>query len=68
MELFRQEYWNGYLFHFPGNLLDPGIEPGSSAFPADFLLSEPPEVEIGQETFSGPLVVMTKDRPQRTFP
>ena len=25
----RQEYWSGLLFPSPGDLLDPGIEPGS---------------------------------------
>ena len=27
----RQEYWSGLPFPFPGNLPDPGIEPGSPA-------------------------------------
>ena len=30
----RQEYWNGLPFPFPGDLPDPGIEPGSPAFQA----------------------------------
>ena len=38
----RQEYWNGLLFPSPGDLPDPGIEPGSPALQADSLLSEPP--------------------------
>ena len=43
MEFSRQEYWSGWPFPSPGNLPDPGIEPGSSALQADFfLLSEPP--------------------------
>ena len=25
----RQEYWSGLTFPFPGDLPDPGIEPGS---------------------------------------
>ena len=29
--IFQQEYWSGLPFPFPGNLLDPGIEPESSA-------------------------------------
>ena len=29
-------------FPSPGDLSDPGIEPGSPALPADYLLSEPP--------------------------
>ena len=38
----RQEYWNGLLFPFPGDLPDPGIEPWSPALQADALTSEPP--------------------------
>ena len=37
----RQEYWSGLPFPSPGNLLDPGIEPGSPALQADSLPSEP---------------------------
>ena len=37
-----QEYWSGLPFPFPGDLSYPGIEPGSPAFQADSLLSEPP--------------------------
>ena len=29
MEIFRQEYWSGFPFPSPGDLPDPGIEPGS---------------------------------------
>ena len=42
MEFFRQEYWSGLPFPSPGDLPNPGIEPGSPAFQADSLLSEPP--------------------------
>ena len=42
MELSRQEYWNGLPFPSPGDLLDPGIKPGSPALQADDLPSEPP--------------------------
>ena len=38
----RKEYWSGLPFHSPGDLPDPGIEPGSPALQADSLLSEPP--------------------------
>ena len=37
----RQEYWSGLPFP-PGDLPDPGIEPGSPTFQADALTSEPP--------------------------
>ena len=36
----RQEYWRGLQFPSPGDLPDPGIEPGSPAFQADALTSE----------------------------
>ena len=29
IEFSRQEYWSGLPFHTPGDLPDPGIEPGS---------------------------------------
>ena len=32
----------GFPFFLPGDLLDPGIEPGSSALQADYLPSERP--------------------------
>ena len=38
----RQEYWSGLPFPSPGDLPDLGIEPGSPAFQADPLTSEPP--------------------------
>ena len=38
----RQEYWSGLPFPSPGDLPDPGIEPGSSALQVDSLPSEPP--------------------------
>ena len=34
MEFSRQEYWSGLPFPPPGDLLDPGIEPTSLAFPS----------------------------------
>ena len=38
----RQEYWSGLPFPSPGDLPNPGIKPGSPAFQADALTSEPP--------------------------
>ena len=35
MEFSRQEYWRGLLFPSPGDLPDPGNEPGSPALQAD---------------------------------
>ena len=37
-----KEYWSGLPFLFPGDLPDPGIEPGSATLQADSSLSEPP--------------------------
>ena len=37
----RQEYWSGLPFPSPGDLPNPGIEPGSPALQADSLPSEP---------------------------
>ena len=38
----RQEYWRGLPFPSPGDLPDPGIEPGPPSLEADALTSEPP--------------------------
>ena len=37
----RQEYWSGLPFPSPGDLPNPGIEPGSPTLQADTLPSEP---------------------------
>ena len=37
-----QEYWSGQPIPSPGDLPNPGFEPGSPALQADSLLSEPP--------------------------
>ena len=42
MEFSRQEYWSGLPFPSPGDLPNPGIEPGSPTLQADTLPSEPP--------------------------
>ena len=42
MRFSRQECWSGLPFPSPGDLPDPGNEPGSSAVQADALPSEPP--------------------------
>ena len=42
MEFSRQEYWSGLPFPSPGELPNPGIEPGSPTSQADALPSEPP--------------------------
>ena len=42
MEFSSQEYWSGFPFPSPGDLLDPGIEPRSPTLQAEALPSEPP--------------------------
>ena len=38
----KQEYWSGLPFPSPGDLPNPGIEPGSPASQSDSLPTEPP--------------------------
>ena len=38
----RQEYWSALPFPSPGDLPNPGIEPGSPALEADALTCKPP--------------------------
>ena len=42
----RQEYWSGLSFPSPGDLSDPGIEPGSPALQSDALPSELPRKQV----------------------
>ena len=49
VEFSRQEYWSGLPFPSPGDLPDPGIEPGSPALQTDSLLSEPPGKPIEED-------------------
>ena len=41
MEFSGPEYWNGYPFLPPGDLLNPGIQPRSPALQTDSLPAEP---------------------------
>ena len=41
MEFSRPEYWSGQPFSSPGELPNPGIEPGSPTLQADSLPAEP---------------------------
>ena len=43
MEFSRPKYWSGFLFPTPGDLPDPGIEPGSPALQSNSLPTESPE-------------------------
>ena len=46
----RQEYRSGLPFPSPGELPDPGIEPGSPPLQADSLLSEPPRKPLEEDS------------------
>ena len=46
IEFSRREYWNGWPFPSPGDLPDPGTEPGSPVSQACSLLSEPPSMKF----------------------
>ena len=48
MEFSSQECWSGLPFPSPGDLPDPGIEPGFPALQADSLPSEPPGKPINK--------------------
>ena len=53
MEFSRQEYWSELPFPSPGDLPHPGIGPGSPAYQAVSLSSEPPgKSNIGQDSVS----------------
>ena len=43
LQFSSQEYWSGLPFPSPGDLPDPGIEPGSPALQTDSLPPEPPK-------------------------
>ena len=63
MGFFRQEYWSGLPFPFPGDLPDPGIEPTSPVSPAlqvDSLPLVPPGKQVPQSQ------ALTKTRPPAT--
>ena len=52
MGISRQEYWSGLPCPSPGNLPNPGIEPGSPVLQPNSLPSEPPDVQT-EHQFSG---------------
>ena len=55
MEFSRQEYWSGLSIPSPGDLPNPGTEPGSTALQADALPSKPP----GKQAMEEKLVFLT---------
>ena len=46
MEFSGQEYWSGLPFPSPGDLPNPGVEPGSPTLQPDTLPPEPPGAQI----------------------
>ena len=46
LDKYWKKYWSGLPCPSPGDLPDPGIEPGSPALQADSLPSEPPAVRV----------------------
>ena len=48
----RQECWSGLPFPSPGDVPNPGIEPGSPPLQADSLPSEPQGSSVVGETYS----------------
>ena len=59
----RQEYWSGLPFPSPGDLPDPGIEPGSPALEADASPPEPP----GKPIFLVAMEIQTQRTDVRTW-
>ena len=53
MEFSRQKYWCGVPFPSPGDLPDPGIEPGFPALQADSVPPEPPGKPTGKSNSTG---------------
>ena len=50
----KEEFWSGLPFPSPGDLPDPGIEPGSPALQADALPSKPPGKSLRNVQFPNP--------------
>ena len=53
MGLSRQEYWSRLPFPTPGDLSDPGTEPGSPTLQEDASLSEPPGTHVASNKIYG---------------
>ena len=61
--ILRQEYWSGLPLPSPGNLPDPGIEPGPPVLQADSLPSESP----GKPLLTCLTVLVQKENLHRRF-
>ena len=53
MEVSRQEYWSGFPLPSPGDLLNPGMEPGSPALQPESLPSESPKKPTRKPVING---------------
>ena len=49
MEFFRQEYWSGLPFLFPGYLPYPEMEPEFSALAGGFFITELPILQLKEK-------------------
>ena len=59
----RQECWSGLSFLSPGDLLNPGIEPGSPALQADFFPIWNTNEVLPMLDFDSPAVLVEKESP-----
>ena len=67
LEFSRQEGWSGLPFPSPGDLPDPGIEPGSPALQADSVPTEPPgRPIILKRDFGGLEIFHSDSSPSKT--
>ena len=62
----RQEYWSGLPFPSPGDLPNPGTEPGSLTLQADSLRSEPPGKPRSYVSQLKSLHAMKKEKKKKT--
>ena len=51
IHIYIQEYWSGLPLSSPGDLPNPGIEPGSPALEADAFTSEPQTASFYNNVF-----------------
>ena len=69
IEFLTQEYWSGFPFPIPQDLLDPGIEPGSPALAGKFFTTEPPVKPPGKQVLYNPTIELIGiySREMRTY-
>ena len=64
MEFSRQEHQSRLSFFFPGDLPNPGMEPGPPECQADSLPSEPPRKPMSEALTSYSILTL-KSKPQK---